>query len=209
VAQEVEIPLSADSDHAEASQVRGEWPELIFWPDLLGYAWCVRKQRHLNLGAGRLTRSQFPAAVRDFTTLLEKRGIISRASPLKWKGHAYLLNRTSTRRLHADGVVLVGDAAGLALAPSGEGILAAVESGLLAAETIADAYARGSRGQLASFARRIESRFGRRAVPAPPSTLTRWLAPAAGRALLGSPWLTRRLLLEDWFLHMRRPALAA
>jgi flavin-dependent dehydrogenase len=43
----------------------------------------------------------------------------------------------SRRRLLGDAtVLLVGDAAGLALAPSGEGILAAVESGLLAADAI-------------------------------------------------------------------------
>jgi flavin-dependent dehydrogenase len=174
VAQEVEIPLEADRDQP-SSRIRGEWPELIFWPDLLGYAWCVRKGSHLNLGAGRLSRAQFPAAVREFVDLLERRGVVRPATPLKWKGHAYLLNRTSTRRVWADGVVLVGDAAGLALAPSGEGILAAIESGLVAAT---------------------------------PSRLAfRWLAPTAGRALLGSRWLTRRVLLEHWFLHRHRSAL--
>jgi flavin-dependent dehydrogenase len=202
VAQEVEVPLADDA--RRTCQVRGETPELIFWPDLLGYAWCVRKGGHLNLGAGRLTRTQFPAAVREFVKWLERRGLTARDTPLKWKGHAYLLNRTSARRLGADGVLLVGDAAGLALAPSGEGILAAVESGLMGAEIIVESYARGCRTECGRFLSRIESRFGRRAAPAPPRAVSRWLAPAAGRVLLGSRWLTRRLLLEDWFLHMHR-----
>jgi flavin-dependent dehydrogenase len=205
VAQEVEIPLAPDD--GLSCQVRAETPELIFWPDLLGYAWCVRKGSHLNLGAGRLTRTQFPAAVREFARWLERRGVTAPGLPLKWKGHAYLLNRTSARRLGADGVLLVGDAAGLALAPSGEGILAAVESGLIAAETIVESYARGSKNGLSRFTSRITSRFGRRAAPSLPRAVSRWLAPAACGALLASRGLTRRLLLEDWFLHMHRAAL--
>jgi hypothetical protein len=33
--------------------VNGETPELFFCRDLEGYAWCVRKGRHLNIGIGR------------------------------------------------------------------------------------------------------------------------------------------------------------
>ena len=54
----------------------------------------------------------------------------------KWHGHAYLLASAAGRRVVDDGVVLVGDAAGLAYPQSGEGIRPAVESGLMAAETI-------------------------------------------------------------------------
>jgi flavin-dependent dehydrogenase len=207
VAQEVEIPLEAWKDRPSSIQIRGEWPELIFWPDLMGYAWCVRKGSHLNLGAGRLTRTQFPAAVREFVDLLERRGVVTAGTPLKWKGHAYLLNRTSARTLCGNGVVLVGDAAGLALAPSGEGILSAIESGLVAGQTIAESCERRADDRFASFASRIEARFGPRAGATPSRQTFRWLAPAAGRALLGSRWLTRRVLLERWFLHRGRAAL--
>jgi flavin-dependent dehydrogenase len=206
VAQEIEVPL--DDAQAGACPVHSECPELFFWPDLLGYGWCVRKGRYLNVGAGRLSRSEFPAAVQSFVATLETRGVFAGGSSAPWKGHAYLLNRTSPRRLFADGLLLVGDAAGLALAPSGEGILSAVESGILAAESISQAQQRPSEDRLASYGRRIVARFGRRPATARAASLPpRWLASAASRVLLGSRLLTRRVVLEDWFLHRRRALL--
>jgi hypothetical protein len=35
-----------------------------------------------------------------------------------------------------------------------------------------------------------------------------WLA-AVGRSLLSTRWFTRRVVIEDWFLHARLPALRA
>jgi hypothetical protein len=32
-----------------------------------------------------------------------------------------------------------------------------------------------------------------------------WFTRLASRALFGSSWLTRRVLIEDGFLHVRRP----
>ena len=204
VAQEVEVPLEDDQD----DHIPAEAPELMFWSDLMGYGWCVRKGGYLNLGVGRLTSKQFPAAVKEFSERLVGRGIITAGAAPKWKGHAYLLNRTSTRRISGDGVLLAGDAAGLALAPSGEGILAAVESGAMAAEVISTARARPSIDSLDAYPARIAARFGPRASGrAPGVALPHALLNAAGKLLLRSPWLTRRYLLEDWFLHMRRPGL--
>ena len=57
----------------------------------------------------------------------------------RWHGHAYLLYQSAPRPLQGDGVLLVGDAAGLAYAPSGEGIRTAIESGLLAADVLLEA----------------------------------------------------------------------
>jgi len=118
------------------------------------------------------------------------------------------LNRTSSRRVAGDGVVLVGDAAGLALAPSGEGILAAVESGLMAAEAILAAAPNYSRERLAVYAGRIAARFGPRHEGRTRMALPAWLTRLASRALLRSPPLTRRVLLERAFLHMDRPQYA-
>jgi menaquinone-9 beta-reductase len=109
VAQEIEFRL--DEEMKEACRVRGDCPELFFWPDLLGYGWCVRKGEYMNIGAGRLSRGNFPAAVREFTSMLDARGL-SRLPPGAWKGHAYLLNCTSERRIVGDRMLLVGDAAG-------------------------------------------------------------------------------------------------
>jgi menaquinone-9 beta-reductase len=205
VAQEIEFRLS-DSD-ASSCAVEPTAPELYFWRDLLGYGWCVRKGAYFNVGAGRLTRSAFPAAVREFVAMLDARGIAPVGMPRVWKGHAYLLDRTARRRLYGDAAVLVGDAAGLALAPSGEGILAAVESGLIAADTLLHARERYGRDHLASYAARIEQRFGARAKPGPHrSPVPGWLVTAAARTVFGSRRLTRRLILEDGMLHVRRPA---
>jgi flavin-dependent dehydrogenase len=203
LAQEIEFELGLTQ--AASCPVQGTAPELFFWPDFAGYGWCVRKGAFLNIGAGRLAPSSLPIAVREFTAALRKRGYVLPESRLKWKGHAYLLNRTSRRRLAGDGVLLIGDAAGLALAPSGEGILAAVESGVLAADVILAAGGEYSTDRLASYARRIDQRFGQRsrAIPSVPH----WLTSAASTVLLGLPWLTRRVLIEDGFLHTRRTTL--
>ena len=68
VAQEIEFRL--DEEMAAACPVRNECPELFFWPDLMGYGWCVRKGDYLNVGAGRLSANSFPASVREFVALL-------------------------------------------------------------------------------------------------------------------------------------------
>lgn len=204
-AQEVEFEL--DSHQAASCPVSGAEPELFFWPDFAGYGWCVRKGAFLNVGAGRLAPSSLPDAVREFTAVLKRRRDVLPETQPKWKGHAYLLNRTSRRRLSGDGMLLIGDAAGLALAPSGEGILAAVESGLLAADVIGAARNEYSAGRLSSYARTIENRFGPRSRALP--SVPHWLTAAASAALLGFPWLTRRFLLENGFLHPRRPELGA
>lgn len=202
VAQEVEFQL--DDETALGREVDGESPELFFWSDLLGYGWCVQKGRYLNIGAGRLSRSEFPAAVRQFTAMLEERGLHVDQVRASWKGHAYLLGATSTRTIVDDGVLLAGDAAGLALAPSGEGILAAVESGIMAAEAILGAAPDYSRDHLARYSTDIEARFGRRGQRNGLTRVPAWVRAIAARVILGSSWLSRRVLIEDAFLHTRR-----
>jgi flavin-dependent dehydrogenase len=207
VAQEIEYRLS-DED-ATRCRVRGEQPELFFWPDLRGYGWVVRKGAFLNVGAGRLQEGGFPSAVQEFVGSLEARGMLPPGLPARWKGHAYLLYRSATRALVDDRALLVGDAAGFALAPSGEGILAAIESGLFAATAIVDARGVYTREALAGYGRAITERFGRRLpagtdAPMLPAWLSTWLS----RALLATPWTTRRWVIEEGFLHPRRPPLA-
>ena len=102
-------------------------------------------------------------------------------------------------------MLVVGDAAGLALAPSGEGILAAAESGRIAAEVILAALPDCALETLEPYRRRIEARFGRRAEHVGVLDWPAWIKPVAARAILGSPWLTRRMLIENAFLHVNRP----
>lgn len=204
VAQEIEFDLG---DRASDCGVQTGIPELFFWPDLLGYGWCVRKGDFLNVGVGRLSQDSFPATVRGFASLVERSGLVPGGVPSPWKGHAYLVNRTSRRRIATDGAVLVGDAAGLALAPSGEGILTAIESGLIAAACVGEARGAYARDALASYERWIDRRVGPRGDAGVFALVPHWCTRLASRALFQSSWLTRRVLIEDGFLHTRRPPL--
>ena len=198
VAQEVELPLRPDQ--AAAVRVRADTPELYFCRDLKGYGWCFRKGDHLNVGLGRLDRQGLAGHVAAFRDRLIAEGRVPADLPARWKGHAYLLYEARRPRLVDDGVLLVGDAAGLAYSASGEGIRPAVESGLLAADTIRAAGGRYLRADLDPYRVEIERRLGRGAtaprLPMPPG-----LVAAAGRALFRSRRFARRVVLDRWFLH--------
>jgi 2-polyprenyl-6-methoxyphenol hydroxylase-like FAD-dependent oxidoreductase len=99
-----------------------------------------------------------------------------------------------------DGVLLIGDAAGLSHSQSGEGILPAIESALLAADTILAARGDYRRGSLEPYATRLAARPGSGDnLPASPlaSALLRFI----GARLLSSRWFVRHIVLDRWFLH--------
>lgn len=197
-AQEVEFEIPAAQDGPVA--VAGEMPELYFCRDLAGYGWCFRKGNFLNIGLGRIGDGPLGEHLGGFAEFLRARGKVRCTIP-RFHGHAYQLYGRQPPRLYDDGAVLVGDAAGLAYPQSGEGILPAIESGLLAAEVIAAAAGDYRSDHLAAYRRRLEARFGRPTrrwtewLPAP------WLAALARRAL-ASPWFVRRVVLDAWFLHV-------
>jgi flavin-dependent dehydrogenase len=206
VAQEVEFGL--EPRWAAAFTTRPDTPELYFCPDLKGYGWCFRKQTYMNIGLGRADRRGLPAATAAFIEFLERRGTIPHRASWPWRGHAYLLQDSRGRRVVADGVMLIGDAAGLAYPQSGEGIRPAVESGLLAAETIVQAGGRYDCDRLLVYERRLRSEFGgssRRVWRFLPAGLQTALA----ARLLGTPGFVRHVALDRWFLHAGRPPLAA
>jgi flavin-dependent dehydrogenase len=202
-AQELEFRM--DARQQLACPVVPEVPRLYFSPDLRGYGWCVRKGEHLNVGLGRRDAGRLKEHVRNFVAFLQARGEIPCDLPSRWRGHAYPLYEGSPRRLVDDGALLLGDAAGLAAPASGEGIRPAIESGLLAAETIFDADGRYRREDLDPYRLRIEALFGRRrrGVGRP----TR-LAATLGGHLLGMRWFARHVLLDRWFLQSVRPPAA-
>jgi flavin-dependent dehydrogenase len=109
-----------------------------------------------------------------------------------------------------DGVLLVGDAAGLAYPQSGEGIRPAIESGLIAASTIIEAHRRYTRIELARYEDRLSERFriGRRQSSFVSQTVSPQLGRILGLWLLRTPWFVRHVLLDRWFLHAHEPALA-
>jgi geranylgeranyl reductase family protein len=197
VAREIEVRLEGPA--LEACPVRPDRPELYFSPDLLGYGWCFRKGDYLNVGLGRRDRLGLPQHVEAFVAWLTASRRLPHLSRSGWKGHAYLVREATARRVAADGVLLVGDAAGLAAAASGEGILPAIVSGQLAAETILEANGGWDDARLArGYEQRLSDSLG--AAPRPAPRPGRLKTSAAG-VLLGTPWFARHVVLDRWFLH--------
>lgn len=198
VAQEVELRLLGTA--LDQCRVDPERPELYFSRDLRGYGWCFRKGAWLNVGLGRRDRRTLPQQLEAFLAWLvrEQRIVAPQAG---WRGHAYLLREGARRRVAADGVLLVGDAAGLAFAASGEGILPAVVSGQLAAESILEARGAVTEDVLGRrYARRLAEELGD---PARPQRRPGTLAAATGGLLLAMPWFARHVVLDRWFLHRK------
>jgi flavin-dependent dehydrogenase len=200
-----EIEFEMTPAQRDDCRVRGDTPELYFCADLKGYGWCFRKGDYLNIGLGREDNHLLSEQLKNFCDLLKRRGRIPQDIPDGFHGHAYLLYGHAVRNQLDDGMLLVGDAAGLAYPQSGEGIRPAVESGLMAAATIIEANGDYRRQQLLPYARRLTARFGTGAASgsAEPSSLRKFLA---GK-LLGNRWFTRHVVLDRWFLHANQVAL--
>lgn len=209
-AQEIEFEL--DAAQAAELPVRGEMPELYFCDDLRGYGWLFRKQNFLNLGLGRLGGQDLARHMAAFIAFLSRAGRLPFPLPARPKGHAYLLYGDSPRECTGDGVILIGDAAGLAYSQSGEGIRPAVESGLLAAKAILQAGGSYTRENLQAYRDLLVARFGD-AQKNWASEIGQRLSPGMirllARPLLSSSWFARHVILDRWFLHRDQPALAA
>jgi len=207
VAQEAEFEM--DAMQAAACRVEPDVPELYFCADMRGYGWCFRKQNFLNVGLGRMDPHRLSRHVAGFVSFLKSAGRVSFELPAPMCGHAYLLYGRSLRKLAGGGLLLIGDSAGLAYSQSGEGILPAVESGLLAARTILEASGNFSEEQLSRYSERLRERLG---VPSHWATELGSRLPAQmirgfSSALFRSRWFTRRVLLDRWFLHAGAAAL--
>jgi flavin-dependent dehydrogenase len=172
-------------------------PELMFCRDLEGYGWCVRKGEYLNVGIGRRGNQQFANHVKNFMTVLHTQYGVTAPANISWHGHAYLASGTGPRPLIASGMLVIGDAAGLAYPESGEGISPAIESAHLAAETLIAANGRFDAESLQPYATAI----ARLHPPAARSERLRGVVAAIGRLLLGSSTFTRHVLLDRWFLR--------
>jgi geranylgeranyl reductase family protein len=193
IAREAEFPVD-DGEDAESHAA----PELFFCRDFEGYAWRVRKGNYLNVGIGRRDLQDFAAHTRAFVSFLEARGDISPGASIAWRGHAYLAYGSGPRPLTGPGMLLLGDAAGLAYPESGEGIRPAIESGRLAGEMLIAGSGPADERPLHGYAREISRRYP--AAGRPPRGLRSTVA-ALGRVLLGSRTFTRHVLLNRWFLR--------
>ena len=193
VAKEAEFRLDGRGTTVDAMV-----PELFFCHDLEGYGWCVRKGHYLNVGLGRRTNVHFNDHVRQFSDFLERSGKAPGASRVTWRGHAYLTSGVGARPVVDEGLLLVGDAAGVAYPESGEGIRPAIESAVLAARSLTAAAESRRRDDLLPYQASI-AHLHPQSVPVP--ALQRAVMTMAGRALLRSRWFTRHLVLDRWFLR--------
>jgi geranylgeranyl reductase family protein len=208
VAQEAEFEM--DQLQQAGCRIRPEVPELYFCADIKGYGWCFRKQNFLNIGLGRMDQHRLSDHVAAFVRFLQAGGRITFDVPAALLGHAYLLYGVSERKPVDDGMLLIGDAAGLAYKQSGEGIRPAIESGLLAAQAILAAQGNYSRAALERYEALLQNRFGASgqdwASIAGQHLPSAWIA-AFGRALLGTRWFVRDVVIDRWFLHANEPVL--
>jgi menaquinone-9 beta-reductase len=203
-AQEIEVELT--EEQWRAHPMRPGIPAMFFCPDLKGYGWYYRKGNYINVGLGREGDERLSDHVKAFSALLVKQRTIPASVIEAFCGHAYLLYSHAERRLVEDGVLLIGDAAGMAYAPSGEGIRPAVESGLLAADTILTAAGDYRQARLEAYRRRLTARFGKRTA-ARPSLIPVRLKRLIARRLLGWSWFSRHVLVNRWLLHLHEPPL--
>ncbi len=204
VAQEVEFIPAAGQDIGRA---QAEMPELYFCRDLLGYGWCFRKGEYFNIGLGRTDPGRLSEHVADFCAYLRAAGRVVCEIPERMVGHAYQLYLPPVSRMYAEGVLLIGDAAGLAYPQSGEGIRPAVESGIIAATVIQECAGDYGAERLAAYQQRLQARLGPAERRGPPAWLpAAWLQFVAAR-LLATNWFARRVVLDQWFLHRQQTAL--
>jgi geranylgeranyl reductase family protein len=204
IAQETEFLM--DEAQQKECQVRGDTPELYFCEDLKGYGWCVRKGNFLNIGLGREDNHDLTGHVRAFCDYLREQKKIPLNGSATFRGHAYRLYKGPSPNVVDDGVMLVGDAAGLAYPKSGEGIRPAVESAVMAAEVILSAAGDYRRKRLAQYPVLLSERFGKGS--GTPGAVRQSITRFMGRRLMGNRLFSRHILLNRWFLNNHRPALS-
>lgn len=201
-----EIEFEAEPSELDRGSVHPEEPELYFCRDLTGYGWCFRKGNFLNIGLGRLAAHDLSQHVRAFCEFLRERGKVVCDIPTRFHGHAYQLYERTAPKLIDDGVLLIGDAAGLAYPQSGEGIRPAVESGLIAGEVLLAAGDDFRADNLEPYRSRLTERLGRPRPDGPSGWLpASWLEHIAA-GLMATRWFNRRFVIEQWFLHADDPA---
>ena len=201
LAQEIEFEM--DGTQASQSKVDGEVPELFFCRDMKGYGWVFRKGDYLNVGLGRTDSHEISRHVKEFVGFLqETRGVVTPSNGIA--GHAYGLFGRTERKILDHGILLVGDAAGLAYPESGEGIRPAIESGLIAAHAILAADGTYNQENLSLYSELLNSRLQRERSRM--DTLTQLmphiLKEFAGRQLLRNRSFCQNVVVNQWFLRI-------
>lgn len=205
VAQAAEFAMTPEQERL--CRTPADTPALFFCRDMKGYGWLFRKGRYLNVGLGRMDTDNLGRHTRDFCMFLEQRGDLAICLGASFQGHAYrLYQRQGGRACVGEGVLLIGDAAGLAQPQSGEGILPAIASALLASDTILEANGDYRRDRLESYGARLAGRFGG-GLEIPSSPIFSGLVRFLGARLISNTWFSRHIVLDRWFLHGGQKAL--
>ena len=203
----LELERELSTEEMAGYQVDAAYPELAYFDDFRGYGWCFRKGPFMNIGIGRTQ----PENLKGYLNMFLRRLIEKNKMPLEtsfaaadFRGHAYKLHLVTPRPYLDDGVILIGDSAGLTYNFSGEGIRPAVVSARLAFDLVKEAGRDYSRESLAPYRERLCQSFGQpvtgwrsRALEALPSFWFRW----AGKAMLGVPRWARSVAVDRMFLH--------
>ena len=204
-----EIEFEMTPEQAQQCEARGDTPELWFCKDLKGYAWIFRKGNFLNIGLGREDNHKLTDHLNAFVDEMKASGRIPGDLPGRFKGHAYLLYDHAERPLVDEGLMLIGDAAGLAYTQSGEGIRPAIESALMAAELIRN-LEEFSAQSLQPYGEAIARRFGNRTENQKTGLhVPNWVKMPLASTLMRSHWFTRKVVTEKWFLHEQVPPLVS
>ena len=136
------------SDFIESAYGAGHKLLVHFKPENMdGYAWVFPKADTLNIGFGGYNRDIRGMSIKDtfkrYVELLRKEGYYPRDMAVCRHKGAPLPLAGPIKRSYTDGLMLVGDAAGLVSPLSGEGIFYSMRSGLLAAKQAANALEAG------------------------------------------------------------------
>jgi flavin-dependent dehydrogenase len=203
----LELEREISAEERAGYRVEAALPELGYFDDFRGYGWCFRKGPFMNIGVGRTQPDGLRGQLEYFLQrLLEKGKMPARNSfpAADFRGHAYKLHFVTPRPYFDDGVVLVGDSAGLTYNFSGEGIRPAVISARLAFDVVGEVTGDYTRDRLAPYRERLHATFGQpvtgwrsRALEVLPSFWFRWV----GRAILGVPRWARGVAIDRMFLH--------
>jgi len=159
LAMEIELPYEWKDDHP---YLRPEVAHLEYAVVKNGYAWIFPKREHLNVGAGvfRFSRRsvhgdrKVPELLRQvIVDYLKALQIPFAAEKLRFHAHPLPIWAGKSTLHTADGrVLLAGDAAGLINPLFGDGILHAIKSGAIAAQSVID-------GKTTVYSDRIHAEF--------------------------------------------------
>jgi len=199
-AQVMEFAMTPEEEHTCSNPA--DTPALFFCRDMKGYGWLFRKGGYLNIGLGRMDTNNIAHHTREFCMFLKRCGYLAAAIPARFQGHVYrVFQGQGGRRCVRDGALLVGDAAGVAHPLSGEGILPAIESAHMAADTILAAGGDYRRNNLEPYVARLASRYGGGITNISNAPVFSGVKRFIGARLLSSSRFTRQIVLDRWFLH--------